>query len=159
MPTNREQFLKKHGIPLSRSLSLDEIAEISGMPRAALQESFNRGVGAARTNPESIRLKGSFKKDPTAPRSMKLSDEQWAFARTYAFVNKAPTVFYGADRDIAEKYGLIERTAMPYKIVSKPMDGRVMYAVKNMQTGKTHGWTTEEKAKSQMRLLYMKERM
>jgi hypothetical protein len=154
MPTNRERFFKEHGIPLSESLSLDKIAELSGMPRAALQESFNRGVGAARTNPQSIRLKGSFKKDPSAPRSMKLSDEQWAYARTYAFVMKTPKVFYGADRDIAEKYGLIER--MPYCIVSKAIDGRIMYAVKNKMTGKTHGYTTEEKAKAQMRILQSK---
>lgn len=43
---------------------------------------------------------------------------------------------------------------MPYKIVSKVLGGQVQYAVKNTQTGKTHGWTTQPKAESQMRLLY-----
>lgn len=43
---------------------------------------------------------------------------------------------------------------MPYKIVSKVIGGELMYAVKNTQTGKTHGWTTKTKAEAQMRLLY-----
>jgi hypothetical protein len=47
---------------------------------------------------------------------------------------------------------------MPYKIVSKVIGGELMYAVKNVQSGKTHGWTTRDKAESQMRLLYGVER-
>ena len=43
---------------------------------------------------------------------------------------------------------------MPYKIVSKVIGGKVMYAVKNKETKKTYGWTTHDKAESQMRLLY-----
>ena len=43
---------------------------------------------------------------------------------------------------------------MPYKIVSKVIGGEVKYAVKNTQTGKTHGYTTKTKAEAQMRLLY-----
>lgn len=42
---------------------------------------------------------------------------------------------------------------MPYKIVHSMRDGYVKYAVKNKDTGKTHGWTTKEKAKAQLRLL------
>ena len=42
---------------------------------------------------------------------------------------------------------------MPYQIVHKIVDGKVRYAVKNKNTGKTHGWTTREKAEAQMRLL------
>ena len=43
---------------------------------------------------------------------------------------------------------------MPLKIVHRVSDGKVEYAVKNTQTGKTHGWTTKTKAEAQMRLLY-----
>lgn len=42
---------------------------------------------------------------------------------------------------------------MPYKIVHHAVNGVVEYAVKNMDTGKTHGWTTKQKAEAQMRLL------
>jgi len=47
---------------------------------------------------------------------------------------------------------------MPYKVISAVKDGKIMYAVKNTETGKLHGYTTEEKAKAQMRLLYMIDR-
>jgi hypothetical protein len=103
---NSREFKKKHGVSPDESLSLTQIAKLSGFPRGALQEVFNRGVGAARTNPESVRMKGSFKKDPSAPRSAKLSDEQWAYARVYSFVMKRASTFGGADKDIAEKYKL-----------------------------------------------------
>jgi hypothetical protein len=42
---------------------------------------------------------------------------------------------------------------MPLKIIHKAVDGCIKYAVKNMETGKTHGFTTKEKAEAQMRLL------
>ena len=43
---------------------------------------------------------------------------------------------------------------MPYKIVREPKG----YAVKNIKTGKLHGYTTEEKAKAQLRLLQALQR-
>lgn len=42
---------------------------------------------------------------------------------------------------------------MPYVMVSKMMHGHRMYANKNIETGKVHGWTTYEKALAQKRLL------
>jgi hypothetical protein len=42
---------------------------------------------------------------------------------------------------------------MPYKIVHGVKNGVVKYAVKSTKTGKTHGWTTKEKAEAQMRIL------
>lgn len=83
------------------------------MPLNALRKVYDRGIGAAKTNLESVRLKPgtkygpAFKKNVDAPRSAKLSPEQWAYGRVYAFVMKTPKVFKGADRDIAEMYDLI----------------------------------------------------
>lgn len=88
------------------SLSLGQISRLSEVPKEALQEVYNRGIGAWKTNPESVRLKGSFKKDPSAPRSMKLSKEQWAMARVYSFVDHGKT-FKTADSDIAKEYDLV----------------------------------------------------
>jgi hypothetical protein len=105
--TNRERFLKKHGLPKDTSLDLKEISTLSGMPFSALKMVYNKGLGAYHTNPESVRLKGSFKKDPSAPLSMKLSPQQWGMARVYAFVMKTPKVFRGADKHIAELYDLL----------------------------------------------------
>ena len=104
---NSRAFKRLHNLPEDETLSLSQIARLSGMPRSALQEVYNRGVGAWKTNPESVRLKGSFSKDPSAPRSARLGKEQWAFARVYSFVMKRPTTFKGADKDIAEKYNLL----------------------------------------------------
>lgn len=104
--TNRTAFLRTHGLSTDTSLSLTEIASYSGMPVAALRKVYEKGLGAYHTNPESVRVKGSFKKDPSAPLSVKLSPQQWAMARVYAFVQKTPKVFHGADKSIAEAYRL-----------------------------------------------------
>jgi hypothetical protein len=107
MPTNREKFLKRHNLPRDTSLSLQEIASLSGMPVAALRKVYDKGLGAYSTNPVSVRMKGTFKKNVDAPLSQKLSAPQWAMARVYAFVMKTPKVFYGADKKIAEEHRLL----------------------------------------------------
>ena len=107
MRTNREEFLFTFGLPKLTSLSLPEIAELSQIPIKALREVYNRGVGAWKTNITSVRMKGTFEKGVNAPRSKKLSKEQWAMGRIYAFVMGTPKVFGKADKDIAEKYNLI----------------------------------------------------
>ena len=107
MTTNRLRFLKRHNLPSDTSLSLHEVASYSGMPVAALRKVYEKGLGAYATNPESVRVKGTFQKDPSAPLSRKLSAPQWAMARVYAFVMKTPKVFYGADKHIAEQYRLL----------------------------------------------------
>jgi len=88
MPTRRENFLAKKNLP-DKSYSLKELAKIAGKPIQTLQLVYNRGIGAYKTNPESVRLKGSFEKGP-APMSMKLSKEQWAMARVYSFLDGNP---------------------------------------------------------------------
>lgn len=108
MPTNREQVLRNLGLPADTSLSVKELARIIKVPTEALQEVYNRGVGAWKTNPESVRLKKDFSKNPNMalyPRSARLSKEQWAMARVYSFVNRGKT-FRTTDADIAKKYRL-----------------------------------------------------
>jgi hypothetical protein len=70
--------------------SLPELAKISGYPVSILQEVYDRGIGAYKTNPTSVRMLGSFKKGVNAPMSMKLSKENWAFARVYSFIDNNP---------------------------------------------------------------------
>jgi hypothetical protein len=89
MPTHRENFLKKYELP-DRGYSLDELARISNKPRRVLQEVYNRGIGAYSTSPQSVRMKGTYKKGVNAPMSMKLSKEQWAMARVYSFLDNNP---------------------------------------------------------------------
>lgn len=104
--TNRAKFYKRHSIPLSQSLSLKEIAKLSKMPIKALQEVYNRGIGAHKTNLQSVRLKSTGEKNVSAPASRKMSKEQWAYGRTYSFVMKQPSTFGKSDADIKQKYGL-----------------------------------------------------
>jgi hypothetical protein len=104
--THRERFLKKHKLK-DEPLSLPEISEISGFPLSALRQVYEKGLGAYHTNYTSVREKGTFKKGTNAPPSQKLSPQQWGMARVYAFVDKAPKVFYGADKSIAKDYGLL----------------------------------------------------
>jgi hypothetical protein len=106
METNRIKFLKKNKLPTDTSLSLLEISRLSKVPLQALQSVYNRGIGAYKTNPLSVRMKGTFEKGIDAPMSMKLSKETWAYGRVYAFIMKTKKVFYGADNDIREAYGL-----------------------------------------------------
>lgn len=107
MTTHRERFLKKHGLPLDTQLSLPEIAELSGFPINALRQVEEKGRAAYFTNYSSVREKGTFKKGTNAPPSQKLSPSQWGRARVFSFVDKSPKVFYGADKHIAEDYGLL----------------------------------------------------
>ena len=91
--TNSRLFKQKHGISPDESLSLTQIAKLSKMPRGALVEVFNKGVGAFHTNRSSVR--------PTVH-----TPEQWAYGRVYSFVMKRKTTFGGADKHIADKYYL-----------------------------------------------------
>ena len=87
--TRRTKFLKTHKLE-DRSYSLKELSKISAVPLSTLQEVYDRGIGAYKTNPESVRLKGSFVKNVKAPMSKKLSKEQWAMARVYSFLTGNP---------------------------------------------------------------------
>ena len=86
--TNKQEWNKRHGFEPNASHPRSEIAQISKIPRSVLDEVYARGVGAHTTNPGSVRLKKTYKKDTKAPISKKLSKEQWGMARVYSFVNK-----------------------------------------------------------------------
>ena len=107
--THKTQFLRRHNIR-ERALSLEEISAISGISLSDLKEVYNRGIGAYKTNPQSVRMKGTYEKNVKAPMSMKLSKEEWAQARIYALVNKLDRIkegkqkYINQDCDIARKY-------------------------------------------------------
>jgi len=105
--TNREAYLRKKGLPLDKSYSIDELAKISGVKKSILEEIAKRGRGAHSTNLRSVRIEGTFKKNPDLrkfPATKRLSAEQWAIARIYSFLNKG-TTYFTADADLAKKSG------------------------------------------------------
>ena len=85
--THRENVLEQLGL---EHASLDVLSKAFDIPQKVLQEVYNRGIGAYKTNPTSVRMKGSYKKGVKAPMSMKLSKEQWAMARVYSFLDGNP---------------------------------------------------------------------
>jgi len=72
--TYKQQFNKKHKQPLSKSNSLEDIARLSGYKLKGIKVIFDKGKGAFKSNPKSVR--------PNIK-----SPEQWAYARVYASVN------------------------------------------------------------------------
>ena len=100
--TNKMKFNKRYNQPVGKSNSLNDIAKLSGISKSILQQVYNRGVGAWKTNIASVRLK-SGKKDPSAPRSAKMTKEQWGIARVYSFV-MGGTTRTTADKDLWAKH-------------------------------------------------------
>lgn len=75
--THKAQFNKRHGFEASKAHSLADLAK-TAKPKiklSVLKQVFNRGVGAYKTNPASVR---PHIKSP----------EEWGYARVYAYVNK-----------------------------------------------------------------------
>lgn len=99
MATNKEKYNKKYGFSKDQSHSIASIAKTTGISRSILQQVFNRGVGAWKTNPGSVRNVRGVKGGP----GPKMSKEQWAYARIYSFVMGGKTRTT-ADKDLWTKH-------------------------------------------------------
>lgn len=97
MSTYKEKFNKKFKQEKDKSNSQTELSRLTGISKKDLQEVYDRGVGAYKTNPSSVR------------KSVK-SEEQWAVARQYAFIMKTYEGIkkkkekINQDNDLYEKY-------------------------------------------------------
>ena len=72
--TNKHDFKKKYGFKKEEDHSLREISKITGYQLKGIQTIYNKGIGAYKTNPSSVR--------PNVK-----SKERWAYARVYAAIN------------------------------------------------------------------------
>jgi len=88
--THREHVLHKLGLSTDKGYSITSLARITDTPLRTLQEVYNRGIGAYKTQGSSVRMLGSFKKGGSAPMSQRLPKEQWAMARVYSFLDGNP---------------------------------------------------------------------
>ena len=79
--TYKNRFNKKYGFEPDQSHSLADISKITGYKKSGLQTIFNKGIGAFKTNPASVRPQVK-------------SAEKWAQARVYSSVmgGKAATI-------------------------------------------------------------------
>jgi len=71
--SHKERFNKKHGQPKGTSNSIAKVASLSGISKKSAQDIYNKGIGAYKTNPSSVRPQVKSK-------------EQWAMARLYSAV-------------------------------------------------------------------------
>lgn len=100
--TNKQKFNKKYGFPKDEGHSKAEIAKLTGIKKSILDEVYDRGVGARKTNPESVRSLDGKKRGGKSLKG-KMSAEQWAFGRIYSFVMGGKTRST-ADKDLWEKH-------------------------------------------------------
>ena len=93
--TWKEKYNKKYGNDLDESNSLAENAKDTGVSKKGLQKIYNKGVGAYKTNPGSVR--------PNVK-----SKEQWAQARVYSAVMGGKASKVDAKELKMEKGGEVE---------------------------------------------------
>lgn len=80
MTTYKDLFNIKYKQQKGSSHSLSEISKLTGYKKSGLQTIYNKGIGAYKTNPSSVRPQVK-------------SAEQWAMARVYASVNKSSKAY------------------------------------------------------------------
>lgn len=103
MPTNKQKFNAKYKFPKDSGHSKAEISRLTGIPRSILDDVFDRGVGARKSNPQSVRSVTTGKKIGGTSLKGKMSGEQWGMGRVYSFVMKGKGTWGGADKDLADK--------------------------------------------------------
>lgn len=101
--TNRDKFNDKYKKPKGSSHSIKDISVLTGISEKILKKVFSRGVGARKTNPESVRRLKDGKKVGGKSLSGKMTAEQWGQARIYSFVMKQPGTWKKADSDLADE--------------------------------------------------------
>jgi len=74
MKTYKQQFNQRYKFKLNEDHSLQEISKLTGYKLKGLQTIYNKGIGAYKSRPDSVR------------KNVK-SKEQWAMARVYAAIN------------------------------------------------------------------------
>lgn len=101
--TWREKYIEKYGEDAIGGVA--KVANKTGISRRILIEVYKRGVGAWRTSIDSVRMKSTGEKNVKAPRSAKMTKEQWAMARVYGFVmkNRRQIGTSAPDRDLYEQ--------------------------------------------------------
>jgi len=90
MSTFKSKYNNKYGFPKNESHSVEDISKTSGIKKSILQDVYDRGVGAWKSNPTSVRSKSGDKKDSGFPLSKRMTKERWAYGRVYGFVMKNP---------------------------------------------------------------------
>ena len=110
----KDKYNTKYGYKKNQTHTLEEISKDTGVSMKGLQQIYNKGIGAYKTNPTSVR--------PNVK-----SKEQWAMARVYSSVMGGKASKIDANELKMEKGGLIapngkksNLTPLQYKLVRSP---------------------------------------
>jgi len=95
MATWKEKYNKKYGFEKDKAHSLSDISKKTGVSKKGIQQIYNKGIGAYKTNPQSVRPNVTSK-------------EQWAMARVYSAVSGGKASKVDAKELKMEKGGQIE---------------------------------------------------
>ena len=82
----KDKYNKKYGYEKGKSHSLKEVSKDTKVSMKGLQKIYDKGVGARKTNPQSVRSVSDGKKRGGKSLKGKMSAEQWAMARVYSSV-------------------------------------------------------------------------
>ena len=96
MTTFKHRFNKKFNQDKDESNSKAKMTKLTGIPKKVLDDIYDRGVGAYRNNPSSVRPQVK-------------SEEQWATARIYAFIMKAYDAVNKGKKKINQDQDLYEK--------------------------------------------------
>ena len=88
--TNKQKFNKRYKQKLNQPNSKKDISKLTGISMSILDAVYDRGMGAYKTNPSSVR------KSVTSP-------QQWSMARVYSFAVGGKTR-QTAHKDLWEKH-------------------------------------------------------
>jgi hypothetical protein len=100
--TYKQLYNEKYNKGKDVSNSKEKIARQTGISKRILDQVFDRGVGARKSNPESVRSL-SGKKVGGKSLKGKMSASQWGYSRIYSFSMGGKTQ-KTADSDLWEKH-------------------------------------------------------
>jgi len=78
--TYKQRYNKKYGFPRDKSHSISAIAKTTGYKKSGLQTIYKKGMGAYRSNPQSVRPQVK-------------SPQQWGMARLYAAIDPSSKAY------------------------------------------------------------------
>ena len=78
--TYKQKFNKKYKQPKDKSNSLKEISDLTGYKLSGIRTIYNKGKGAYKSNPQSVRPQVK-------------SASQWGYSRVYASVNPSSKAY------------------------------------------------------------------
>jgi hypothetical protein len=110
--TYKDKYNTKYGYKKNESHTLEEISKDTGVSMKGLQQIYNKGIGAYKTNPTSVR--------PNVK-----SKEQWAMARVYSAVMGGKTAKIDAKELKMEKGGMTRIYSEGGKVISDRINSKL----------------------------------